>query len=346
MIYYLVPLSIFYFGIALSVSYGGTSKAVLFITSMPLILLVCLRGHAGTDTASYYSAFTNPDSFRVYGGEPLFGLLAAFLWDIWADPRFVVNGISLATAVLLIWGIAGTRYGAWFGGLLLVPAMFFELTMNLMRFGLASSIFLLATQVPMNRKPVRYLILAIVATGMHFSAALLFILFVAITQRPQRVWVVLLMILAVAGTLVMPGYLENKGDMYEEMVAPSVTSGLALLMMQALMIGAILRFRRDFDIPNVGLGLCALVALGAYATTQFTYAGIRFQMIGVYLLAVVMLRQYAPASGRVSHGLAMWLLVIGLLGLAGRLHNMVDEAGQGRSPFLPYRTMPALQDYY
>jgi hypothetical protein len=42
--------------------------------------------------------------------------------------------------------------------------------------------------------------------------------------------------------------------------------------------------------------------------------------------------------------LATWLFLIGLIALAGRIHNMTDEEGHGESPFLPYQMAPAIQE--
>jgi hypothetical protein len=346
MAYYIVPLVFLYFGVALCVSYGGTSKAVLIICAVPMVCLACLRGDAGTDTATYYGAFAGLGSAPVeYGGEPLFSLYSEFLWAVIPSPRFVVNAISLTTASLMLWGISRARYGAWFGGLLMVPAMFYELTMNVLRFGLASSIFLIASQVPLKDRPIRYVALAVLATGMHFSSALLFILFIGITQRGQTLWVAVCTMLVAGGALLMPGYMEAKTDLYSEMSAPNATSGLLFLLLQLSLLALIVRWRRDFDIPRSGLWLCLVTAGATYAMTQFTYAGIRFQLILFYLMVVVLLRQYAPANRRVPTQLVTWLLLIGLLGFAGRLHNMSDEQGQGPSPFLPYRLLPALEQY-
>jgi hypothetical protein len=346
MAYYILPMLLFYFGVALCVSYGGTSKAVLITCSLPLVLLACLRGHTGTDTAAYYTVFTGLGSSPIdYGGEPLFGMFAQLIWTLIPDPRFVVSIISLTTASLMIWGISRARYGAWFGGLVLVPAMYFELTLNVLRFGVASSIFLIASQVPFKERPIRYLLLAVLATGMHFSSALLFILFIGVTRRGQTIWVAVSVLLVAGGALLMPGYMAAKSDLYTDMVAPNATSGLLFLLLQLSLLSVVLRWRSDFDIPASGIALCAVLAFATYIVTQFTYAGIRFQLILFYLLIVVLLRQYAPAGNRVPAQLGMWLLVIGLIGFAGRLHNMSDERGQGPSPFLPYRLAPTLEQY-
>ena len=176
---YILPMLFFYFGIALCMSYGGTSKAVITVCALPIMLLACLRGHTGTDTAAYYTVFTGLNSGPVdYGGEPLFGMYAEAIWAVVPDPRVVTNVISLTIAGLTIWAISRARYGALFGGLVLVPAMFYELTFNVLRFGVASSIFLIASAVPFKEKPIRYMLLGTLATGMHFSSALLFILFI------------------------------------------------------------------------------------------------------------------------------------------------------------------------
>ncbi|NIE67001.1 EpsG family protein [Burkholderia sp. Ax-1719] len=344
MAYYIFPLLCFYLGVALCISYGGTSAIVIAIASIPMVALVVLRGHSGTDTAAYYDAFRALGDGGGYGGEPLFNGYASLLWAIDPNPRFVVNGISLTTCVLLLWTIYTDRYGAWFGGLLLVPAMFYELTMNVMRFGLATSIFLIATRVAPEKRPVRYVVFAMIGTGMHFSSILLFLIFVAVTQRGKTLLIVGFSFIAAVASLLLPAYLGDKAGLYGEMSAPNASSGLMFLILQGMILCAMFLNRRDFEIPKAGWWICGILCMVFYALTQITYAGIRFQLLDVVLLVAVMWRQYRPRTGRVSARMMGWVLLIGMVALAGRMHNMLDEAGRTESPFLPYRFSPALEE--
>jgi len=344
MTYYLVPLLIFYFGTALCIAYGGTNPAVILTCALPMVALAVLRGHSGTDTAAYYQSFTDLGQGNGYGAEPLFNAYAQLLWSICPDPRFVVNGISMTTALLLLWSVAHSRFGIWFGGLILVPGMFYELTMNVMRFGLASAIFLVATRIPPHRKPLRYVIYALIGTGMHFSSALLFLLFIATTRRGHTLKLAGVAIIVVGASLLMPDYFADKTSLYTGIAAPNASSGLLFLLIQLLMLGVMIRYRRQFAIPPVGWLICTVLAVALYAMTQVTYAGIRFQLILVNLMLVMLWRQFAPPGGRMRADLAAWLFVVGLIALAGRIHNMTDEEGHGQSPFLPYQVAPSIQE--
>ncbi|CAB3694190.1 hypothetical protein LMG24238_03274 [Paraburkholderia sediminicola] len=343
MTYYLIPLLIFYFGVALCIAYGGTNPAVVLTCAFPMVALAVLRGHTGTDTAAYYQAFTDLGQGNGYGAEPLFNAYAQFLWAIDPDPRFVVNSISMTTALLLLWSISSSRFGIWFGGLVLVPGMFYELTMNVMRFGLASAIFLLATRVSPHQKPLRYVIYALIGTCVHFSSALLFLLFIATTRRGHTLMFVGVAVAVIAGSLLMPDYFADKTSLYTGISAPNATSGLLFLLIQILMLGVMIVYRRQFAIPPIGWLICTVLAAALYGMTQVTYAGIRFQLILVFLMLVVLWRQFSPSTGRMRTNLATWLFLIGLIALAGRIHNMTDEEGHGESPFLPYQTAPAIQ---
>ncbi|MFT4068079.1 EpsG family protein [Paraburkholderia sp.] len=344
MSYYLLPLLIFYFGVMLCIAYGGTNPAVILTCSLPIVALAVLRGHSGTDTAAYYQAFTDLGQGNGYGAEPLFNAYAQFLWAVYPDPRFVVNGISMTTALLLLWSISRSRYGIWFGGLVLVPGMFYELTMNVMRFGLASAIFLLATRIAPHRKPVRYVIYALIGTCVHFSSALLFLLFVATTRRGHTLMIVGVAIVVIGISLVMPDYFSDKTSLYTGMAAPNASSGLLFLLIQLLMLTVMIVYRRQFAIPPIGWLICAVLAVALYGITQVTYAGIRFQLILVNLMLVMLWRQFSPRNRHMPASLATWLFIIGLIALAGRIHNMSDEEGKGESPFLPYQTAPAIQE--
>jgi hypothetical protein len=344
MTYYLLPLLIFYLGLALCIAYGGPNRFVVLACALPMIALVVLRGHSGTDTAAYYYAFTDLGRGNGYGGEPLFNAYVQLLWFIYPDPRFVVNGISMTTALLLLWSISRSRFGIWFGGLILVPGMFYELTMNVMRFGLALSIFLLATQISPQKKPLRYVIYAVIGTCVHFSSALLFLLFIATTRRGHMLTMVGAAVAVMGASIFMPDYLAGKADLYTGMTAPGPASGLLFLLIQMALLALMIAYRKQFDIPPSGWLICAALAFAVYGMTQVTYAGIRFQMILVNLMIVMLWRQFLPATGRMNAKLAMWLFIIGMIALAGRMHNMSDEEGQGESPFLPYQVIPAMQD--
>ncbi|REG50338.1 EpsG-like putative glucosyltransferase [Paraburkholderia sp. BL6669N2] len=344
MMYYFMPLLIFYFGLALCIAYGGTNPVVVLTCALPMIALAALRGHCGTDTAAYYQAFTDLGQGNGYGGEPLFNAYAQLLWYINPDPRFVVNSISMTTALLLLWSISRSRFGIWFGGLIIVPGMFYELTMNVMRYGLASSIFLMATSISPQRKPTRFFIYAAISTSVHFSSALLFILFVATTRRGNTLMILTAAMVVLGGSLLMPDYFTDKASLYTGISAPNASSGLLFLLIQIGMLGVMIVYRRQFSIPPVGWLICAVLAACLYGMTQVSYAGIRFQLILVNLMLVMLWRQFSPPAGRMNRNLAMCLFVIGLIALAGRIHNMSDEEGRGESPFLPYRVAPALQD--
>ncbi|PFH19521.1 EpsG family protein [Burkholderia sp. JKS000303] len=346
MIHYLVPLAIFYFGIALCATYGGTSRAVLLAAALPMVALVALRGHAGTDTAAYYAAFSGLETGVGYGSEPIFLALTGLLWSIWPDPRFVVNGISLLIALILLWALGGARYGAWFGGLLIVPGMFYELSMNVMRFGLAAALFLVATRVPAHERPWRYVVFTVLGAGMHYSSVLLFVLFPAVTRRGQGPVLTFGVLCACVAAFAMPAYFGDKTDLYAGMAAPNASSGLLFVLLQTAMLATLWRFRTEFAVPRAGFWLLAGLEAAFYGLTRVSYAGIRFQLLLTFLMAVVMLRQYRPANGRMSQALAVCLFLIGLVALAGRFNNMLDEAGRGASPFLPYRVLPALEAIY
>ncbi|SDD82474.1 EpsG family protein [Paraburkholderia lycopersici] len=343
MAYYLFPLLVFYLGVALCISYGGTNSVVIAIASIPMVALVVLRGHCGTDTAAYYDAFRALGEGGSYGGEPFFNGYALLLWTIYPDPRFVVNGISLTTCLLLLWAISKDRYGAWFGGLVLVPAMFYELTMNVMRFGLAASIFLIATRVPPEQRPVRYAVFALIATGTHFSSILLFLIFLAATRPGKKLVIIGLFFLATVASFLLPAYLGEKANLYGEMSAPNASSGLLFLILQGLLLAVMVLNRRDFNIPTAGWWVFGILCALFYLLTQITYAGMRFQLLLFVLMVSVMWRQFAPRHGRVSARLLGWLFLIGLIALAGRAHNMSGETGRTESPFLPYRVAPALE---
>ncbi|WP_168791309.1 EpsG family protein [Paraburkholderia aromaticivorans] len=344
MTYYLLPLLIFYFGVALCIAYGGTNRVVLLTCALPMVALAVLRGHCGTDTAAYYQAFTDLGQGNGYGGEPLFNAYAQLLWYIDPDPRFVINGISMTTALLLLWSISRSRFGIWFGGLVLVPGMFYELTMNVMRYGLASSIFLFATSISPQRKPLRYFVFAVIGTSVHFSSAFLFLFFVATTRRGRTLMILVAAIVVLGGSLLMPAYFADKTSIYTGISAPNASSGLLFLLIQIAMLGLMIVYRRQFTIPPVGWLICAVLAASLYGMTQVSYAGIRFQLILVNLMLVMLWRQFSPPTGRMNKNIALWLFIIGLIALAGRIHNMSDEEGRGESPFLPYRVVPALQD--
>jgi hypothetical protein len=342
---YLVPVFVFYLGVIVCILYRRPSRLVVLTCSAMMFFLVILRGHTGTDTAAYYSAFMDLDSGQRYGGEPLFNGIAQMFWWINPDPRFVVNGISALVAIIILNEVGITRNGLLFGGLILVPAMFYELSMNVMRFGLASSVFLLATRVSPEKKPARFFIYALVGTMIHFSSAILFLLYLVTTQRRRAFVSIFVSLIVLIVSLAMPGYFDDKLSLYSGMVAPNATSGLIFFGLQLMLIFIMFSWERDFGISRFSVFVYFGAAIALYLLTQVTYAGIRFQLILLYLLILVMWRNYRPAAGYFKPARVACFFLIGAVALAGRIHNMADEMGQGDSPFLPYKTIPSLEGY-
>ncbi|WP_059594391.1 hypothetical protein [Burkholderia diffusa] len=167
---------------------------------------------------------------------------------------------------------------------------------------------------------------------MHVSAALLVVL---LQVRRLRLLRYAGLAVAIGGVLFAMHHdaLLAKVGLYAAFTPPAQMSGGAPLVLALLTLAAgwalLVRMPRTL----VFLFVCEVAS---FVLARVSYAGLRFQWLVLFAMGCQFVPlQHVPGIRR--RHVIVALAVIGAVGFAMRLRNMLGEYGLGPSPFLPYR---------
>ncbi len=328
---------VWYFTVMLFALGRRQQHAWCLVASVPLIGLVLLRGLVGVDTPVYERAI---DGIRDVGEytftyEPLFEYIALFLAQGFDNSSVVLAILAMLTTVLLYWGGGRLGRGAYLFAFVVIPYFYLDMTMNGLRYGLAFSIIVLGAQFLMEGRRRIYLIFVLVASLIQISGGLLGIMFMLLVGKHWRAFVYTI-VFGAASVVFFDDYLLLKLTNYSSFEIQSSAAGLAPFLLS----GSILAVH--WSDPGVGgimrrqiLMLAALAAL-AYVLTQFTYAGLRFQQLVLFLICIFIARVIHDKGASAKNATILIVILIGVIGSGLRLKNFYDNFGQGDAPFAPY----------
>lgn len=307
-------------------------------------ILAVFRGATGTDTVAYeqISALARSGIFDA-GIEPFFAIALKTLQLTGLSDAGVVRLVSVLEVGLLLAyigrSVPNERY------LLLaaiLPAFFYEYTMNALRIGLASILFLLALQAASrhhNPSPAA-LGLALVASVTHYTAIFYPLFGMAVLRRWSRrlvLGVVLFGVLAFAvAFLLQHAYLLAKLQSYETLRAPSRFSGLSSVIQVALVLVAIWKSTLSPHKKGQLLTLALLLTAAFMGLVQFSYAGLRLLDLVVFVLPPAMVAAHELENKPMNLPARLGLLAFGLASTVFVFRRFIVESPDSLAPFLPY----------
>lgn len=302
----------------------------------PAAAFAVLRGDTGTDTAAYLDmirAIWAGDMLNVPRTiEPGFIWLVRALERVGHDPAIAVAILSLLIAVGCVAAFGRSDEDALVFATLIFPLFFYDMAMNGLRYGLAFCLAKIASDQWDRRHRGASVALTVAAASLHVSALLLVVL---LQVRRMRALRYLGLAAAVACVALAMHYraLLTKIGVYAVFTPPAQMSGAAPLALALLALGA--AFALLGRMPRT-LAFLFVCEIASFVLARISYAGLRFQWLVLFAMAC----QFAPVlrvpqvrRNRVIAGLA----VLGAIGFALRLRNMLGEYGVGPSPFLPYQ---------
>ncbi|MFJ1210094.1 EpsG family protein [Burkholderia pyrrocinia] len=302
----------------------------------PAAAFAVLRGRTGTDTAIYQNIVAGiwSGNLKVVPRT----LEPGFVWLVRAlewgghDPRIATAILSLLVVIACVVAFGRTAEDACVFATLIFPLFFYDMAMSGLRYGLAFCVAKIASDAWAHRRRGASFTLAAAAASMHVSAALLVVLL-----QVQRLRLLRYAGLAVAigGVLFAMHHdaLLAKVGLYAAFSPPAQMSGIAplVLALLTLVAGWVLLAR----MPRT-LGFLFVCEIASFALARVSYAGLRFQWLVLFAMSC----QFVPLQrvpGIRRRYVTAALVVIGAIGFALRLRNMLGESGLGPSPFLPYR---------
>ncbi|MGU7769415.1 EpsG family protein [Burkholderia sp. MR1-5-21] len=302
----------------------------------PAAVIAVLRGSTGTDTAAYLEMIEGIWTGNVVNVprtlEPGFAWLVRALEWAGHDPHITVAIITLLIVVACVVAFGRTDEDALVFATLIFPLFFYDMAMSGLRYGLAFCLAKIASDAWDRRRRGTSIALAVAGVGMHVSAVLLVVLLQIRRMRALR-YVGLVVAIAVVVAATHLQALLAKIGFYAAFTPPAQMSGtapLALALLALAMGGGLLR-----RVPRT-LVFLFLCEIASFLLSRISYAGLRFQWLVLFAMGC----QFVPLL-RVPNVNRRWvtiaLVVLGAIGFALRLRNMLGEYGIGPSPFLPYR---------
>lgn len=316
---------------------NAISIKAFFITGLiPAIFFVVFRGNVGTDTGSYLQVieYIIFDSFGDTGDIDIeigFYLLLKGLIFLFSEPRFVVNAISFFITIYCFYLFSCDRIRFLIFTLLIFPLFFFDMTMNGLRYALS---FLLAKHAADEyaiNKRLKSLILLICCVGFQLSGVLVFFLL-----RVRQFKILTLIYTFIFGCIFYALFQERliyKYAAYADLESPSIFSGLLpLIIFFACYICLILvdrRFAKKFM-------LLFVLEVASFVLAKFTYAGLRFQLLLLFVFFCFISEIDLKAYGKNKILVLSLFFLIGFVGFSGTLRHYINDAAMPPSPFLPY----------
>ncbi|MDQ7040907.1 MAG: EpsG family protein [Rhodothermus sp.] len=304
--------------------------------------LAIFRGAVGTDTFSYEKAVI--DSERMAGIEPGFWLLTALLHSLLQDPVLVIRGVACVFTVLLCWFVwKADDDELFFVMAFVVPVFFYAFSMNVLRMGLASVIFLLALQLDRRQQLQKALLLAFVSILFHYSVVFvilyLWLIDNKLSGKGKVVGIIGIVLFVVLLILFNETYFEIKLKSYVMIEPPGMLSGLSRIILCMVLLAGVV-FSSLPPREKHRLFWWTLLFMGMFwGITRISYAGLRLLDLLIFTLAVAIMRSYGRTGQPVDRIVkASWLLA-GLLGAAAMYRNMLQERFWSPSPWLPYHTL-------
>ncbi|MCA8093502.1 EpsG family protein [Burkholderia anthina] len=302
----------------------------------PAATFAVLRGRTGTDTAIYQDIIAGiwSGNLKVVPRtlEPGFVWLVRALEWLGHDPRIATAILSLLIVIVCVAAFGRSTEDACVFATLIFPLFFYDMAMSGLRYGVAFCAAKLASDAWSRRRRGESIAFAAAAAGMHVSAALLVVLLQIGRLRLLRYAG---LAVAIGGVLFAMHHdaLLAKVGLYAAFTPPAQMSGSAPLVLALLTLAAGWMLLARMPRTLVFLFVCEIAS---FALARMSYAGLRFQWLVLFAMGCQFVPLQRMPGVRRGHVIVS-LAVIGAIGFAMRLRNMLGEYGLGPSPFLPYR---------
>lgn len=302
--------------------------ASYLVSFSPTFLFATLRGNAGTDTENYRELYELMEPALI-GVDPIFSLLALSVKA--AGGGFQAFAFVQAGLTIFLYSI-GAAYAdrrVPLFGLGLLPVLVLDSTFNGLRYGLAFAVASVTLALWTQRKSVATY-LGLLTPGLVHSSGLLFAL---VTP-----WSLLGLFLAGgvywmdSSQLLALGGFVAKAEAYAEVQRPSVFSG-AFPVAQALMLWAIARMTGVRMVPGINmLTVGVAVFVGGVCVAVFSYAGLRFMHLGIFMLTFAV----SISAVKVSRQALQMVLLLGMFAVLNFSRQIFLSGPAGGVFFHPY----------
>ena len=328
----------FYFAMLVPIAASGQSiRWGILAASIPMVGLVFLRGLVGVDMPVYEESVDFIRSAEVYTFtfEPLFEYTVLLFSKYIDDSSIVLAIFSIVTTALMFLGSFRIERKPYLLAFCIIPYFYLDMTMNGIRYGLAFSAILFAAHFLENGRKKSYLFIALAAASIHISSALVSVFLIGLLEMRWRV-IIFSIALGIISLSLFDVYLVEKLDAYKSLDIEAETAGLAPLALSGLTLMAFWLDKSFRKKAKIQLSVLTLISVITYFITQFTYAGLRFQTLNLFLIFVFLACFTNFNKIKLSKHTVIMIVLVGVIGATLRLRNFSNESGQGVAPFAPY----------
>lgn len=337
---YLVGWTLVYYYLALSFFLRKYVRWIAIVIIVLLSLIAAFRGAVGTDTSVYDRLVTRLESWS--GIEPGFWFFMYIFYVITEDPVLSIRAFAIIFSLVLIFYIYRSDDDELFFLMsFFIPLFFYNFSMNIIRFGLAFSILLLALQEDRRQRYSRALFLAFVSIIFHY--AMIFpIFYLWLVQEHNKLnvrkifWIIVFSL--VIGLVIILGesYFMIKIMAYARLKEPSLFSGISRILLGLVLLSAVSLSKIPSDqkkriIFSSLFFMAVFWGIGIYVTPRL------LDMVNL-LIPIAMLRVYHRIQKPMDKAFKVALFIAGLGGAMGMYRYMLRESFWTPSPFLPYHT--------
>ncbi|ELY2016275.1 EpsG family protein [Flavobacterium psychrophilum] len=271
---------------------------LLLFFILPALLIAVLKGNIGTDTFFYLAFFDDLIKYDVssFNFEPGFQILAQYI-TCWAPNKQIAVGfVILLTTVLLCKSFSQSKQLIVFFSLLVFPIFYVDMTMNGLRYGLSFALAVNAIDYLYKGKFKFFIALAFCSISVQYSGLLIILVFLLDRIKRRK-----LFIISVLGVAFLPvlthlfdselKYLVQKEDAYGEIYSPSIASGSAPLFLYFFIHFLYNKYVDKSKISKI-IYVFLLFELLSFVMAKFTWAGLRFQYLFLFVFIIYIKQNY------------------------------------------------------
>lgn len=336
---YLLGWGAIYYALLVSAMVGYRGRFLGFLTVLFFAGIAIFRGSVGTDTGNYELMLSELSLERVWGGvEPGFALLGLFLTELLGSAEAGVRALSALFFILVaFYYFRSDTNEAFFLWAYLAPAYFYQYSMNTLRIGLASMLLLVAVQGVRRSHVVRSGLIALVAMTFHYSLVFsISYLMINFFQKIKARYLLCVGLLFLLFFYLSHEYIILKMGVYSGFESPGSLSGLSKVIVVFLLVVGVLFSELPSILRSRVVFWAILISGFAVGVTAVSYAGLRLLDLIAFVLPVVILMCHTRMEKFFNWKTKLSFILAGLASAAAVYRGFLIEAGQGKSPFLPY----------
>lgn len=339
---YLFGWGALYFTLMISLFSDYRGRAFGVLTIIFFASIAVFRGSTGTDTVSYESILSVLSLGAIFSGiEPGAALVGLALVELLGSAEAAVRVFSILFFTFVTFYYFRSNVNESFVLLAyFAPAYFYMYSMNVLRIGIASIVLMLAAQEWRNRHVYKSGFGMLVALSFQYTILFPIIYFFsAIIKSIKIKYIVLLSVFSVLFLYLVRGYILFKVASYSDFEPPNSLSGLSKVVVIWVLILGVLFSCLPMALKVRAIFLAIVLSGSAIVVTAFSYAGLRILDLIAFIFPVTILILHDEAKLFFNWKLKVSFILAGLVSAAAVYRGFLIEAGEGDSPFLPYKLM-------